>query len=181
MLFSGQSDSRKQATYEAASAALGVAAIMAVGGQRGFRCWCPRLGPACRAGSVACGDRARRRASGDLLYRRSLLPAPACRLSELHLRGRKLAEQLARLSTRVDVLEGSRDEPPAPRPSETNDLNREFEQLRPLGREARRGIWPHFTAAAPRTRNAEAARQPVTAGCQPSPRILSRTDRVACG
>jgi len=61
----------------------------------------------------------------DLYYRHRLAG-----LSELHLRGRKLAEQLARLSTRVDVLEGSRDEPPAPRPSETNDLNREFEQLR---------------------------------------------------
>lgn len=61
----------------------------------------------------------------DLYYRRRLAG-----LNELHLRGRKLAEQLTGLSARVDMLEGSRDEPPAPRPSEANDLNREFEQLR---------------------------------------------------
>jgi EAL domain-containing protein (putative c-di-GMP-specific phosphodiesterase class I) len=61
----------------------------------------------------------------DLYYRRRLAG-----LNELHLRDRKLAEQLAAVSTRVGVLEESRDEPPAPRVSETNDLNREFEQLR---------------------------------------------------
>ena len=61
----------------------------------------------------------------DLYYRHRLAG-----LNELHLRGRKLAEQLAGLSARVDMLEGSRDEPPAPRPSEADDLNREFEQLR---------------------------------------------------
>lgn len=61
----------------------------------------------------------------DLYYRSRLAG-----LNELHQRGRKLAEQLAGLSARVDMLEGSRDEPPAPRVSEANDLNREFEQLR---------------------------------------------------
>jgi len=61
----------------------------------------------------------------DLYYRRRLAG-----LSELHLRSRKFAEQLAGLSTRVDMLDGSRDEPPAPRTSEADDLNREFEQLR---------------------------------------------------
>jgi EAL domain-containing protein (putative c-di-GMP-specific phosphodiesterase class I) len=61
----------------------------------------------------------------DLYYRRRLAG-----LNELHLRGRNLAEQLARLSARVDMIEGSRDEPPAPPASEAKDLNREFEQLR---------------------------------------------------
>jgi EAL domain-containing protein (putative c-di-GMP-specific phosphodiesterase class I) len=61
----------------------------------------------------------------DLYYRRRLAS-----LNELHLRGRNLAEQLAGLSARLDMLEGGRDESPAPRASDADDLNREFEQLR---------------------------------------------------
>jgi EAL domain-containing protein (putative c-di-GMP-specific phosphodiesterase class I) len=64
----------------------------------------------------------------DLYYRRRLAA-----ISELHQRGKKLAERLGALATRVDVLEGSRDAPPVappPKAVETNDFNREFEELR---------------------------------------------------
>jgi EAL domain-containing protein (putative c-di-GMP-specific phosphodiesterase class I) len=64
----------------------------------------------------------------DLYYRRRLAA-----ISELHQRGKKLAERLGALATRVDVLEGSRDAPPAappPKAVEANDFNREFEELR---------------------------------------------------
>ncbi|WP_119389987.1 EAL domain-containing protein [Taklimakanibacter lacteus] len=61
----------------------------------------------------------------DLYYRRRLAA-----MGELHQRGRKLAERLAALTTRVDVLEGSRDERPAARSAEASDFNREFEELR---------------------------------------------------
>ena len=109
---------------------LGVAAIMAVA-----------ISAASAAGVFASGQRVELALSlaaivlagahlviflyRDLYYRRRLAG-----LSELHLRSRKFAEQLAGLSTRVDMLDGSRDEPPAPRASEADDLNREFEQLR---------------------------------------------------
>lgn len=61
----------------------------------------------------------------DLYYRRRLAG-----MNELHQRGKKLAERLGALATRVDVLEGSRDTPPPPRAAEANDFNREFEELR---------------------------------------------------
>lgn len=60
-------------------------------------------------------------------------------LSDLHLRSRKLTEDLARLSARIDMLEERSSAaykpapPPAPEPDvepEASDLNREFEELR---------------------------------------------------
>lgn len=52
-------------------------------------------------------------------------------LSDLHLRSRKLAEDLAGLAERMDAIEGRLDEPAAPPPvSDPDDLNREFEELR---------------------------------------------------
>jgi len=60
------------------------------------------------------------------LYYRSRLAA----MNEIHQRGRKLAERLAALTTRVDVLEGERDEAPAPRGAESTDFTREFDELR---------------------------------------------------
>ncbi len=61
----------------------------------------------------------------DLYYRRRLAA-----MNELHQRGKKLAERLGALTARVDVLEAARDEPPQRRAAESNDFNREFEELR---------------------------------------------------
>ncbi|QIG49137.1 EAL domain-containing protein [Nordella sp. HKS 07] len=52
-------------------------------------------------------------------------------LSDLHLRSRKLAEELAALTERIDAIEGRSNEPAAPpSPPAADDLNREFEELR---------------------------------------------------
>ncbi len=61
----------------------------------------------------------------DLYYRRRLAG-----LNELHLRGRRLAEQLGGIAARLAALEDGREEQRASRATETADMNREFEELR---------------------------------------------------
>src|SRR5687768_9106574 len=46
---------------------------------------------------------------------------------EMHVRSRKLAEQLSTLAARIDALEEAREEEAAPAPkADTEDLNRDF-------------------------------------------------------
>lgn len=61
----------------------------------------------------------------DLLYRQKFSG-----LNEIHLRGRKLADELTNLTVRMDALEGGRHEEAQPQVPDPGDLNREFEELR---------------------------------------------------